>query len=249
MLRRIRMTDGGRVLALPGRIALRCRFRAAMVINWMAWLRSSAGVLLLAAALLAAPAARGQKFGGRQLVEAKLLADTTTVVPGQPFTAGLFLKMAPGWHTYWQFPGDAGIPTELKWDLPPGWKTGPIQWPIPLKLSEPGDIQIYGYHDEVLLMMQLTPPSKIESASVKLAGEANWLVCEKICIPGSAKVQLDLPVGAQSTPANAELFTKFRDRLPKPLPPGAGSALHWSRQANGVSPNDRRQEPRPGVLG
>ena len=59
--------------------------------------------------------------------------------------------MVPGWHTYWQFPGDAGIPTEIKWKLPPGWKAGPIQWPIPLKLNEPGDIQIYGYHDEVLL--------------------------------------------------------------------------------------------------
>ena len=215
-----------------GKFTLRCRFRAPMVINWMAWLRSSAGVLLLAVALVAAPAVRGQKFGGRQLVEAKLLADTTAVVPGQPFTAGLLLKMAPGWHTYWQFPGDAGIPTELKWDLPPGWKTGPIQWPTPLKLSEPGDIQIYGYHDEVLLMMQLTPPSRIDSASVKLAGEANWLVCEKICIPGSAKVQLDLPVAAQSTPANEEIFTKFRDRLPKPLPPSASSALHWSRESN-----------------
>ena len=202
-----------------------------MVVNWMAPLRSCAGALLLASALFAAPTAHGQVFGGRQLVEAKLLADTMAVVPGRPFTAGLLLKMAPGWHTYWEFPGDAGIPTELKWDLPPGWKTGPIQWPIPLKLSEPGDIQIYGYHDEVLLMMQLTPPSRMESASVKLAGEANWLVCEKICIPGSAKVQLDLPVGAQSTPANGELFAKFRDRLPKPLPPGAGSALHWSRQA------------------
>ena len=46
--------------------------------------------------------------------------------------------MVPGWHTYWKFPGDAGIPTELKWKLPPGWKVGEIQWPIPLKLSEPG---------------------------------------------------------------------------------------------------------------
>ena len=80
--------------------------------------------------------------------------------------------------------------------------------------------------------MQLTPPPKIEAASVNLAGEANWLVCEKICIPGSAKVQLDLPVGSQSAPANADLFAKFRDRLPRPLPPSASSALHWSRQAN-----------------
>ena len=136
----------------------------------------------------------------------------------------------------------------MKWHLPPGWKAGPIQWPIPLKLNEPGDIQIYGYHDEVLLMMQLTPPSRIEAASVKLAGDADWLVCEKICIPGSAKVQLDLPVGAQSTPANAELFTKFRDRLPKPLPPSAQQRTTLESSGEGVSPDDRRQEPRPGVF-
>ena len=133
--------------------------------------------------------------------------------------------MAPGWHTYWQFPGDAGIPTEIKWNLPPGWKAGPIQWPIPLKLSEPGDIQIYGYHDEVLLLWcsSLRRP-RSSAASVHLAAEANWLVCEKICIPGSAKVQLDLPVGAPGTPANTELFAKFRDRLPRPLPPSARTA-------------------------
>ena len=186
-----------------------------------------AALLLL---FLLPDSAPAQVYKGQTLVEPRLVADTTAIVPGQSVRIGVLLKMAPGWHTYWQFPGDAGIPTEVKWDLPPGWKTGPIQWPIPLKLSEPGDIQIYGYHDEVLLMVQLTPPSRIEAASVKLAADVNWLVCEKICIPGSAKVQLDLPVG-QSTPANAELFTKFRDRLPKPLPPSAGSALKWSRQA------------------
>src|SRR5882672_7983548 len=124
-------------------------------------LRRSTCALFLGTLILCPAIARGQVFDGRQLVEAKLLADTATVAPGQPFTAGLLLKMAPGWHTYWQFPGDAGIPTEIKWNLPPGWKAGPIQWPIPLKLSEPGGIQIYGYHDEVLLMVALTPPAKI----------------------------------------------------------------------------------------
>jgi thiol:disulfide interchange protein DsbD len=192
-------------------------------------LRKFAGALLVLAALLAAWDARGQKFDGRQLVEARLLADTTTVVPGQPFTAGLLLKMAPGWHTYWQFPGDAGIPTEINWQLPSGWKAGAIQWPIPLKLKEPGDIQIYGYHDQVLLMVPLTPPPKIDTTSVHLAAKADWLVCEKVCIPGNAEVQLDLPVGSQTTPANRNLFAKFQSQLPRALPPGAQSALQWTR--------------------
>ncbi len=193
-----------------------------------------AGRLLTLAAifLLAAPAARAQVHDGRRLVEPKLIADTTTVVPGQSFTAGLLLKMAPGWHTYWKFPGDAGLPTEIKWQLPAGWKAGPIQWPIPLKVNEPGDIQVYGYHDEVLLMVPLTPPAKIDAASVHLSAQADWLVCEKICIPGSAQVQLDLPVGTQSAAANSDLFARYRDRLPRALPASATGALHWSRQPN-----------------
>ncbi|MGI8956104.1 MAG: protein-disulfide reductase DsbD family protein [Chthoniobacterales bacterium] len=177
------------------------------------------------------PEARAQKFDGRELVQASLLADSATVVPGRPFTAGLLLKMAPGWHTYWAFAGDAGIPTEIKWQLPQGWKAGAIQWPVPQKLNEPGDIQIYGYHDDVLLMVELTPPPKIAASSVHLAADADWLVCEKICIPGSGAVELDLPVGAQSTPANPEVFAKFRDRLSRALPPSAQSALHWTRNA------------------
>ena len=192
------------------------------------------GLTLFLALLLLAPApAHSQKYQGRELVESRLLADVSSITPGQPFTAGLLLKMVPGWHTYWQFPGDAGIPTEIKWQLPPGWKAGPIQWPVPLKLNEPGDILIYGYHDEVLLLVPLTPPAKIDSTSVALAAEASWLVCEKICIPGGAKLQMELPVGGASTPANADLFAKYRARLPLPLPASAQSALQWSRNEKG----------------
>jgi thiol:disulfide interchange protein len=202
-----------------------------MLDKTMSCFHRPAGLVLIALVLFPS-IARAQKFQGRELVEAKLVADVAAIVPGQNFTAGLLLKMAPRWHTYWQFPGDAGIPTQIKWNLPPGWKAGPIQWPIPLKLSEPGDIQIYGYHDEVLLMVPMTPPSKIAGNTVRLSAAADWLVCEKICIPGNANVLLDLSVGAQSVPANADLFTKFRGRLPRPLPPSAGSALHWSRQSD-----------------
>ncbi|MEO7724165.1 MAG: thioredoxin, partial [Chthoniobacterales bacterium] len=84
-----------------------------MVDSWMAFLRCFA--LFLVLALLCPRDAHCQKFEGRELVTAQLVTETATVVPGQPITAGLLLKMVPGWHTYWQFPGDAGIPTEIKW--------------------------------------------------------------------------------------------------------------------------------------
>src|SRR5438552_12846445 len=144
-------------------------------------------------AIFLAPLVSAQNYQGRELVKATLLADTSAILPGKPFTAGLFLRMAPGWHTYWKFSGDAGLPTEIKWNLPPGWKVGEIQWAIPHKLKDPGDILTYGYSDEVLLMQQITPPNSISDSTAKLSAEANWLVCDRLCIPGSAKLDLELP--------------------------------------------------------
>lgn len=181
--------------------------------------------------LLIAAASNGfaQTYQGKQLVKAELLADTTAISPGKSFTVGLLLRMAPGWHTYWKFSGDAGLPTELKWKLPPGWKIGDIQWPIPLKTIDPGDIETYGYENEVLLMQEVTPPSKLDASSGKLSTEASWLVCEKICIPGGTTLQLDLPVASTSQPANTDVFARYRRLLPQ-NPPGPDAArADWSR--------------------
>jgi thiol:disulfide interchange protein len=189
---------------------------------------------LVLALLLCVPfwTSRAQTYEGRELVQAKLLADVSAAVPGKPFTVGLLLHMVPHWHTYWKFPGDAGIPTEIKWNLPDGWKIGEIQWPIPLKLDEPGDIQIYGYHDEVLLLQEITPPASVKDSSVELAAEADWLVCEKICIPGSAKLKLDLPVAAQSTAANEEIFSRYRRALPQNWPDARVASGKWRRSGS-----------------
>jgi len=175
------------------------------------------------------PHGLAQTYQGKQLVRPELLADTNAVVPGKPFTVGLLLRMAPGWHTYWKFSGDAGLPTELKWKLPPGWKIGDIQWPIPLKTIDPGDIETYGYENEVLLMQEITPPAKLDDSSAKLSSEANWLVCENICIPGSATLQLDLPVASTSQPANADAFALYRRLLPRNGPAPDVARPDWSR--------------------
>jgi thiol:disulfide interchange protein DsbD len=170
-----------------------------------------------------------QVYQGKELVKAELLADTSAIVPGKPFTVGLLLRMAPGWHTYWAFSGDAGLPTELKWKLPSGWKVGEIQWPIPLKTIDPGDIETYGYENEVLLMQEIAPPQKLGGSVAKLSAEANWLVCEKICIPGSGTPQLELPVSTTNQPANSELFARYRHLLPQNWPASNAATANWSR--------------------
>src|SRR4029077_19249448 len=101
--------------------------------------------------------------------------------------------------------------------------------PIPLKTTDPGDIQTYGYQDEVLLMQDFIPPAKIDGSSVKLSAEANWLVCEKICIPGSASLQLELPTSTTSAPINTEMFARFRRLLPQDWPGAEVVKANWTR--------------------
>jgi thiol:disulfide interchange protein/DsbC/DsbD-like thiol-disulfide interchange protein len=196
-----------------------------VIVRMSSWRR----LLLALCAIVFAHSGLGQTYQGRELVKATLLADTSAIIPGKPFTAGLLLRMAPDWHTYWKFSGDAGLPTEIKWKLPAGWKVGEIQWPIPLKTNDPGDIQTYGYQDEVLLMQEITPPAKIDISPVKLSAEANWLVCEKICIPGGANLELELPTSTTADPKNTDLFARYRRLLPQKFPDSGMATATWSR--------------------
>jgi thiol:disulfide interchange protein DsbD len=189
-------------------------------------------VLTAACAVLLINSAVAQNYQGKELVKASLLADTSAIVPGKPFNVGLLLRMAPGWHTYWKYSGDAGLSTEIKWNLPPGWKAGDIQWPIPLKTIDPGDILTYGYQDEILLIQEITPPEKIADASIKLSAQADWLVCEKICIPGSASLVLELPISTSAEPKNTDLFARYRRLLSQKFPDSKTATTAWSRSAN-----------------
>lgn len=162
---------------------------------------------------------QGQVYHGRELVKAEVVADTTAIVPGKQFTVGILLRMEPHWHTYWAFSGDAGLPTEIKWDLPAGWEAGEIRWPIPVKLQDPGDIETYGYEGEVFLTQQITAPKSLGSGRVKLPVQVNWLVCERLCVPGSANLTLTLPVSGLAEPANTDLFDRYRKLLPQIAPP------------------------------
>lgn len=167
-----------------------------------------------------------QEYEGRTLVKPSLVANTTVIVPGKPFEVGLLLEMAPTWHTYWAYGGDAGFPTTIKWTLPEGFAAGPIQWPLPHRLLEPGDIEVYAYGDQVLLITTIVAPADLKEKSVTLRAKADWLVCAEICVPGSAALELTLPVAPEASPANAELFAGFHSQLPSTEPPPFG--LTWN---------------------
>ena len=155
-------------------------------------------------------------------VEAELVAEQTALVPGRPLTVALRLAMDRGWHSYWQNPGDSGLPTTIAWKLPDGVTAGPILWPAPSMLRV-GPLVNYGYEGEVLLPSELKAvPDFLSGKSITLAARADWLVCKEICIPEGADLSLTLPVIAdadrvQRDPRWGDAFARTLAAIPRPL--------------------------------
>jgi thiol:disulfide interchange protein DsbD len=169
------------------------------------------------ALLLAALPHAGGAHAAEPKVRAELIADVGAVTPGQPFRAGLLQRITPHWHIYWKNPGDSGEPTRLTWTLPEGFTASDISWPLPDAIPV-GPLMNYGYSDELLLPVTITPPTQLDGDAVTLKVRADWLVCEKICIPESADLALTLPVaqgGAAAPPGpHADLFAQTERQLP-----------------------------------
>jgi thiol:disulfide interchange protein len=178
-----------------------------------------------------AATAGAQMYQGKRLVEAELVADTAAIVPGKTFRLGLHLRMAPGWHLYWKNPGDSGIATTPGWNLPENFMVDALQWPLPRRLVEPGNIEVYAYKDETLLIAEVTPPENMGEKEITLRANPKWLVCEQICIPGAAELELALPVAEGAEKANEALFAKFTAQLPSASAPPFAAA--WARTPTG----------------
>jgi thiol:disulfide interchange protein DsbD len=185
--------------------------------------RTPAFVRLAALALcLALPS------GVRAQVAASLVSADASIQPGRPLTVALRLVHDATWHTYWVNPG-TGLPTTLKWNLPPGWKAGDIEWPAPRLIKDSrGNIVGNGYEGEVLLPVTLTPPADLApGTTVDLPVEADWLMCQDVCVPGSRKLSLSLPVSAgepQPDPAWGQRIRAVLAQLPAADPAWTVSA-------------------------
>ena len=157
------------------------------------------------------------------LVKAQLLADVSSVKLGEPFTVGVLLKMAPGYHVYWINPGDSGQATSVKLNASPVSKIESIQFPTPFRIKLPGGLVNYGYENEVMLLAKVTPPvnPKLDTTTMELSADVSWLVCnENECIPGEAKLTLSLPIAGSATPDNVALFKSWQDQIPHKISRG-----------------------------
>ncbi len=154
--------------------------------------------------------------------QASLVADAEGWAPGRPLGVGLRLRLAPGWHTYWSNPGDAGeAPTvAVTASGGGGGQTDAIVFPTPQRLPE-GPLMSFAYTGDVLLPLRLVPAAAAggdPTAPLRLVARAEWLACATVCVPEQATLTLTLPPGAAVPSPQAGLFAAARAATPRPSP-------------------------------
>jgi DsbC/DsbD-like thiol-disulfide interchange protein len=159
----------------------------------------------------------------------RLIAGARPAGRGAPLRAGIEIRLGQGWHTYWRYPGDAGVPPHFDFAGSRNVKAVDVLWPAPRRLSEAG-LNTIGYDRDVILPLRVTPLE--EAKPVTLQIRLDYAICEKLCVPAQTKAELALAGGPT---AQDVALAAAEARVPRKVALGAGQSLavRAARRAEG----------------
>jgi DsbC/DsbD-like thiol-disulfide interchange protein len=142
----------------------------------------------------------------------------TRLIAGAPKTAGdgkleragIEIRLDPGWKTYWRYPGDSGVPPALDFSGSENVKSVNTLWPAPDVFDDGAGGHSIGYHDDVVLPLQIIPNDAAKPSSLRV--KLDYAVCGKLCVPAQAHLALTLPGKAS---AEEPALTAAEARVPR----------------------------------
>ena len=156
----------------------------------------------------------GDARSGVRLIAGARPAGGTAVV-----RAGVEIRLMRGWHTYWRYPGDAGVPPQFSFTSSNNVKQVEVLWPAPERVSEAGGVSI-GYSAGIIFPLRIVPD--VAGKPVTLRLRLQYAICEKLCVPAEGRSELTLPSGRASQEA---ALAAAEARVPKRQNLGEGTDL------------------------
>jgi DsbC/DsbD-like thiol-disulfide interchange protein len=123
-----------------------------------------------------------------------IAANVSRAIGGAP-QAGVELKLAPGWKTYWRYPGDSGVPPRFDFAGSENLKSVVIEWPAPHRFNDESGTTI-GYKSGVIFPLRIVPQDSAKPVLLRL--KLDYAVCEKLCVPAEGRAELALDGEASS---------------------------------------------------
>jgi DsbC/DsbD-like thiol-disulfide interchange protein len=147
---------------------------------------------------------------GEDMTTLRLLAESGPA-NGQ-YIAAVEITLAPGAHTYWKNPGEAGVPPVFVFNGSENVAKAEVRFPVPTRISEEG-LDAFGYTGRALFPVAVTPVDPAKPAT--LHADVTYAVCSRICMPahGEASIRL-VPHEPGTAP---DLVEAALARVPKPL--------------------------------
>jgi DsbC/DsbD-like thiol-disulfide interchange protein len=134
--------------------------------------------------------------------------------------AGVEIRLDPGWHTYWRYPGNTGVPPTFDFAGSDNVKSVTVLWPAPKRFPDGAGGQFIGYTDDVVFPLRIiaTDATKPSSFHLKLG----YAFCRDVCYPAEAELDLRL-----SGSGDAEEFALVaaEARVPRRVLIGKGGGL------------------------
>lgn len=156
----------------------------------------SLGVQIVAAGLISlyaavpARAADASRWDANPHSSVRLIAaDAPTQSGASPLRAGVEIKLATGWKTYWRYPGDSGVPPRFDFARSENVKSVTVEWPAPHRFADDSGVSI-GYKGEVIFPLTVVPQDTAKPVVLRL--DLDYAICEKLCMPATAKAELVL---------------------------------------------------------
>jgi DsbC/DsbD-like thiol-disulfide interchange protein len=160
------------------------------------------------------------RWDGDARSAARLVAGSQRSADGA-LRAGVEIRLKAGWHTYWRYPGDAGVPPKFDFTASKNLKRAVVLWPAPQRLVEDGGTAL-GYSSDVIFPVRVEPVDAKKPVSLRL--KLDYAICEKLCVPAEATVELTLGTVKGATSGDAALAAA-ETRVPRVAKLGAGDPL------------------------
>jgi DsbC/DsbD-like thiol-disulfide interchange protein len=168
---------------------------------------------MLAAVVAPAHAAMGEWVEGGN---ARMRLIASGVDAEGRLAAAIEIMLAPGWHTYWRSPGDAGIAPVA--DFSASRNIGPVAlaFPVPKRLDDGTSVtNVYDGH----VVLPLETKVAYAASPVDLTLKLDIGVCAEVCLPDHFEATLEVAPGATDAAAEA-LLVEADKALPGPPIPG-----------------------------
>ncbi|UES52505.1 protein-disulfide reductase DsbD domain-containing protein [Roseibium aggregatum] len=131
------------------------------------------------------------------------------------YEAGLEFLLEPGWHTYWRYPGEAGIPPQIDTTGSANIKTTEVLYPAPERYDD-GFSESIVYHNGIVLPLRVEPENPGQAVTLSL--DVFFGICNEICVPGEASLTLDLTPDDQTDSLAQTLILRDLEAVPAKQP-------------------------------